>query len=124
MQSFGGKITPGIGLKSLCGSLPLFVSKVFPKAIAFLCVIQSFLGLSYTPRGFCSHTIFLVGYLTAYLLYTGFAAGITSILVGKDVHKQISLQQVKMQKITLFSVCYLKGDLKDYVVRASFRGNK
>lgn len=65
-------------------------------------------GLSYTPRGFCSHTIFLVGYLTAYLLYTGFAAGITSILVGKDRHQQINLKQLN---VSLVSLNYMRGDL-------------
>lgn len=64
-------------------------------------------GLSYTPGGFCSHTIFLVGYLTAYLLYTGFAAGITSILVGKDRYQQINIQQLKV----VVSLDYLKEDL-------------
>lgn len=110
----------GVGLKSLCGLLLLCVNKVlFQTQVHVHIFTLLFLGLSYTPRGFCSHTIFLVGYLTAYLLYTGFAAGITSVLVGKDIHKQINLQQAKAQKLTLFSVCYLKADLKDYVVVSS-----
>lgn len=54
-----------------------------------------------------------MGYLTAYLLYTGFAAGITSILVGKDIRKEVTIKQVQMQKIRLFSIGYLKHDLPD-----------
>lgn len=69
-----------------------------------------FLGLSYTPRGFCSQAIFLLGYITAYLLYTGFAAGITSILVGKDILKQINIQELQTENVQLFSIGYLKED--------------
>lgn len=76
---------------------------------------SSFSGLSYTPRGFCSHTIFLVGYITAYLLYTGFAAGITSILVGKDINQQITLQRLIDQSATFVCADYLKDDLPTHL---------
>ncbi|KAK9871510.1 hypothetical protein WA026_012881 [Henosepilachna vigintioctopunctata] len=38
-------------------------------------------GLGNAPNGFASRVIFFLGYLMAYLLYTGFAAAITSVLL-------------------------------------------
>lgn len=65
-----------------------------------------------------------MGYITAYLLYTGFAAGITSILVGKDIQHQISVDVLRKEKASVFSVYQLKADLpRDFInrVRSALR---
>ncbi|XP_044746027.1 uncharacterized protein LOC123307687 [Coccinella septempunctata] len=41
-------------------------------------------GSGYAPDGFASKLIFLIGYITAYLLYTGFTAAITSVLLQSE----------------------------------------
>ncbi|XP_045464970.1 uncharacterized protein LOC123674136 [Harmonia axyridis] len=41
-------------------------------------------GSGYAPVGFASKVIFLIGYIMAYLLYTGFTAAITSVLLQSE----------------------------------------
>lgn len=67
----------------------------------------TFTGLSYTPDGFTSRSIFFLGYLTSYLLYTGFAAGITSILFQHDV-RHLNINELKSSEIICLD--YLRTD--------------
>nr|CAD7397722.1 unnamed protein product [Timema poppensis] len=48
-------------------------------------------GYSKQPTGVSCRLLFITGYLTSYLLYTGFAAGVTSLLAvqGQDTHLQL-----------------------------------
>ncbi|PSN33730.1 hypothetical protein C0J52_22470 [Blattella germanica] len=48
-------------------------------------------GFSKEPEGLSCKVVFLIGYLASYLLYTWFAAGVTSLLAvqGKDTHLQL-----------------------------------
>ncbi|XP_068084991.1 probable glutamate receptor [Anabrus simplex] len=57
-------------------------------AIAALC--QQ--GSSNQPQGASCRSVFMVGYLSMYLVYTGFAAGVTSLLAlqGRDTHLQLT----------------------------------
>ncbi|GLH14547.1 Uncharacterized protein GBIM_18923 [Gryllus bimaculatus] len=49
-------------------------------------------GCTEQPHGASCSVVFIVGYLTMYLLYTAFAAGVTSLLAiqGKDIHVQLT----------------------------------
>lgn len=58
-------------------------------------------GYSRHPKGLSCRTTFIIGYLITYLLYTGFAAGVTSLLAvqGRDV--KLTLDDVFNMKLTL-----------------------
>lgn len=58
-------------------------------------LLVSYLGLSFTPTKFCSRLIFLLGYISSYLLYTGFAAGITSVLLNQNRDYAINLMNYR-----------------------------
>jgi hypothetical protein len=49
-------------------------------------------GFSKEPQGITCKTVFMIGYMASYLLYTWFAAGVTSLLAvqGQDTHLQLS----------------------------------
>ncbi|KAJ4443322.1 hypothetical protein ANN_04990, partial [Periplaneta americana] len=49
-------------------------------------------GFSKEPQGLSCKAVFIIGYLASYLLYTWFAAGVTSLLAvqGQDTHLQLS----------------------------------
>ncbi|XP_021931955.1 glutamate receptor ionotropic, kainate 3-like isoform X3 [Zootermopsis nevadensis] len=49
-------------------------------------------GFSKEPQGIACKTVFITGYTASYLLYTWFAAGVTSLLAvqGQDTHLQLS----------------------------------
>jgi hypothetical protein len=49
-------------------------------------------GFSKVPHGVSCKTVFITGYMASYLLYTWFAAGVTSLLAvqGQDTHLQLS----------------------------------
>lgn len=51
-----------------------------------------FAGFSKEPQGVSCKTVFITGYMASYLLYTWFAAGVTSLLAvqGQDTHLQLS----------------------------------
>lgn len=51
-------------------------------------------------------TTFIIGYLITYLLYTGFAAGVTSLLAvqGRGLH--LSLDDVVKMKLTLVATAH------------------
>ncbi|KAL3275738.1 hypothetical protein HHI36_020484 [Cryptolaemus montrouzieri] len=46
-------------------------------------------GLGYAPNGFASRAIFFFGYLMSYLLYTAFAAAITSLLLQNETTQNL-----------------------------------
>lgn len=48
--------------------------------------------------------MFLIGYLVTYLLYTGFAAGITSLLAVRKEVKTLQLHDVMQQKLHFASI--------------------
>ncbi|XP_068892754.1 uncharacterized protein [Tenebrio molitor] len=73
-------------------------------------------GLSHTPSGFASCLIFFCGYLMAYLLYTGFAAAITSILV-ENVGKNSDLVHVKLENLHLISLKSTQHYIQQYKER-------
>lgn len=81
-----------------------------------------FPGLSSTPIGFSSRVIFFLGYLTSYLLYTGFAAGITSLVAVQNQQMVLTIQDIERMKLNVVSF----GDIRlpyeyDYLVS---RNNK
>jgi hypothetical protein len=51
-----------------------------------------FPGFSKEPQGVTCKTVFMIGYMASYLLYTWFAAGVTSLLAvqGQDTNLQLS----------------------------------
>jgi len=51
-----------------------------------------FAGFSKEPQGVSCKMVFITGYMASYLLYTWFAAGVTSLLAvqGQDTHLQLS----------------------------------
>ncbi|EEB18853.1 hypothetical protein Phum_PHUM537150 [Pediculus humanus corporis] len=53
------------------------------------------------PRGSSCRTMFFIGYVISYLLYTGFAAGITSLLAFDDHVKRLSLDDIIRLKLKL-----------------------
>ncbi|XP_044270144.1 uncharacterized protein LOC123014905 [Tribolium madens] len=73
-------------------------------------------GLSHTPSGFASCLIFFLGYLMAYLLYTGFAAAITSILV-ENVETNANLQNLRSDKLHLISPECVRSEIKHFKER-------
>ncbi|XP_015833324.2 uncharacterized protein LOC103312325 [Tribolium castaneum] len=73
-------------------------------------------GLSHTPSGFASCLIFFLGYLMAYLLYTGFAAAITSILV-ENVETNANLQNLRIDKLHLISPECTRSEIKQFKER-------
>lgn len=60
-----------------------------------------FLGYSRHPRGSSCRTMFLIGYTISYLLYTGFAAGITSLLALNGHRNKLSFADIDSKKLTL-----------------------
>ena len=60
-----------------------------------------FVGFSRHPRGSSCRTMFFIGYVISYLLYTGFAAGITSLLAFDDDVKRLSLDDIIRLKLKL-----------------------
>ncbi|KAF5306067.1 hypothetical protein FQA39_LY09045 [Lamprigera yunnana] len=61
-------------------------------------------GLSHTPNGFASRLIFFLGYVTSYLLYTGFAAGITSLLLQQVMNKVITVNEIQYMNVKLVMI--------------------
>lgn len=60
-----------------------------------------FAGLSHSTTKFASCCIFLLGYLTAYLLNTGFAAGITSLLLGRNYNYDLNVNYLRSKHINV-----------------------
>uniref|UniRef100_A0A1B6DAB3 Ionotropic glutamate receptor C-terminal domain-containing protein n=4 Tax=Clastoptera arizonana TaxID=38151 RepID=A0A1B6DAB3_9HEMI len=56
------------------------------------------------PLGCSCRTMFLIGYFVTYLLYTGFAAGVTSLLAIRKDAVMLSLNDVIEQKFQLATV--------------------
>lgn len=58
-------------------------------------------GYSRHPRGSSCRTMFLIGYTISYLLYTGFAAGITSLLALSGHRNRLSFDDVTSLRLKL-----------------------
>lgn len=78
-----------------------------------------FSGLSSIPYGFASRCIIFLGALTAYLLYTGFAAGITSLVAVQNQNYEITISDIRKMKLNVVSFANLVHlPVKyDYLVR-------
>jgi len=68
------------------------MSKIRHKAALQMSARWHFAGFSKEPQGVSCKTVFITGYMASYLLYTWFAAGVTSLLAvqGQDTHLQLS----------------------------------
>ncbi|KAB0790803.1 hypothetical protein PPYR_15313 [Photinus pyralis] len=83
-------------------------------------------GLSHTPRGFASRAIFFLGYLISYLLYTGFAAGITSLLLQQGMGKRITandIQKMDIRIVTLKGLDYYRAESKSDILEVGSVGD-
>lgn len=86
-------------------------------------ICDCFPGLSSIPYGFASRFIIFLGALTAYLLYTGFAAGITSLVAVQNQNYEITVTDIEKMKLNVVSF----GNLVhlpvkyDYLVRNCIR---
>ncbi|KAK5642900.1 hypothetical protein RI129_009067 [Pyrocoelia pectoralis] len=81
-------------------------------------------GLSHTPKGFASRSIFFLGYLISYLLYTGFAAGITSLLLQQGMSKHITAKDIQKMDIKIDGVIIVSnvGDVFVHINRQNVVG--
>lgn len=63
------------------------------------------LGTARHPQGCSCRTMFIIGYLVTYLMYTGLSAGITSLLAIAQKRHQLKLCDVEQMKLP-FSVVW------------------
>jgi hypothetical protein len=78
-----------------------------------------FAGFSKEPQGASCKTVFITGYMASYLLYTWFAAGVTSLLAVQGQHTHLQLSDVA-QMGTDFSASW-DGLLPDFFMVRSLR---
>lgn len=60
-----------------------------------------FTGYSRHPKGSSCRTMFLIGYIITYLLYTGFAAGVTSLLAVQGQGTHLNFADVVVMRLKL-----------------------
>ncbi|GFG33183.1 hypothetical protein Cfor_01144 [Coptotermes formosanus] len=73
-------------------------------------------GFSKEPQGASCKTVFITGYMASYLLYTWFAAGVTSLLAVQGQHTHLQLSDVA-QMGTDFSASW-DGLLPDFFMNS------
>lgn len=66
-------------------------------------------GISSTPYGFASRLVVFLGATLAYLLYTGFAAGITSLVAVQNQNYDITIADIERMKLKVVSFGSLNG---------------